>query len=179
METEQMAEVYGAPGTRPSDRRAEEQMVGPLDAVKPPVKGHTLTPDELVEAVEKRPKKPSKKHKKKSRSLRDMAFETQRPSNVIMRDEMARGLHQPMRAGAVIDEIVGDPVQLPQEAGSELSEYGRFMQDVPRIALEIIDQHGSGIRTGMREWATIQTMIEEGIRRGRAQGWADYQNPPL
>ncbi|QKN87761.1 hypothetical protein IXEL_61 [Microbacterium phage Ixel] len=111
--------------------------------------------------------KPSKKHKKKARSLRDMAFETTQAAQTVMRHEMERGVHKPQRLGEVLDEVVGP--QPDQGDASELSDYGLFEQDVPNLALEVIDQHGQGLRTGMREWAIIQGMVEAGIRRGYAE----------
>lgn len=123
---------------------------------KPKVKGHTLTPDELVEAVEKKPKKPSKKHKRKHRSLRDMAYETMSASNVVTRDDMARGSHKPETLGEVLTETFGPPSE-----GIVATE-----------ALSIIDKHGRGIRTGMTEWRAIQDMVEQAYRQGYDDGQA-------
>jgi hypothetical protein len=108
-------------------------------------------------AKAKKPKKASKKHVKKGRSLRDMAFETMSPSNVITRDDMARGAHKPEPLGAVLDGLFGltpsDPI-------------------VATEALAIITEFGNGIRTGITEWRIIQDMVERAYRAGYNDGQA-------
>lgn len=107
--------------------------------------------------------------KKKVRHMRDMPFQTLTPAQTVMRDDMARGVHQPQRAGEIIDEVVSGPGPRTLEAlgqGSTISD-----GIVSTEALAIIEELGFGVRTGLSEWAAIQRMIEESYRRGHRDGW--------
>lgn len=103
------------------------------------------------------PKKPSKKHKRKSRSLRDMQFETLTPAQTVMRDEMARGVHQPAKLVDILREQLGD---VPSDG------------IVATEALAIINQHGDGLRTGLTEWSIIQRLVEQAYIQGFRDGSA-------
>ena len=82
-----------------------------------------------------------------------LANYTETPAQEIMRHEMS--------LGQVLDEVVG-----PQE--SQLSEYGEFDRKVPNLALDIIAQHD--LVLSLKQWHTVQAMIEQGIRIGWETG---------
>lgn len=105
--------------------------------------------------------------KKKRQHMRDMPFQTLTPAQTIMRDEMARGVHQrqeeldgvewrPLTVGEAVDQTVGSTIS---------------QGIVSTEALAIIEELGFGVRTGLAEWAVIQRMIEESYRRGHRDGW--------
>lgn len=144
-----MAEVWGAPGTRPSDHAKAERKQA-----------------KAREAQAAKEAKPSKKHTKKGRSLRDMAYETMSASNVITRDDMARGAHKDPRAQ--VDEQGRFRYQVPMPAGEVLdAAFGSLSTtDEAPLALQVINEHGAGLKLGMREWAIVQHLVEAGIRMG-------------
>lgn len=97
-------------------------------------------------------KKAKKKLSKKGKSLRDMAYETQTASNVIMRQDMERGLHKPQKLDSVLAEELGtcgDP-------------------EVAEEALLLIHEHGAGLQLSLQQWAIVQRLVEAGIISGRA-----------
>lgn len=101
-------------------------------------------------------KKAKKKHKRKGRALRDMAFETQKPAQAVMRDEMARGVHQPQRLADTLTGVFG-----PMEVTT-----------VTPLALSIITE-GPNLELSFAQWAIVQQLVEAGIRRGYDIGSAD------
>lgn len=110
-----------------------------------------------LEAMRDKPR--SKKHRKKSRSLREMAFETQQAPQTVMRHEMERGVHQPERLADTFTGLFGRPqATSPEDIVVE------------QEALAIIHEWGAGIQTGFREWDIIQDLVERGLRRGYAIG---------
>ena len=84
------------------------------------------------------------------KSLKDIGRHHQNEPQVIMRKEMAQGFHK-------------DP-QDPDPIGTLLSEqYGPMGSDV---ALKIIEEHGEGLVTGIRQWQIIQNMVEAAYQHG-------------
>lgn len=67
---------------------------------------------------------------------------------------MAREMSQPKKLNDVLkDEFGFDP-----EEDKALSEE----------ALVIINEHGKGLRLGLKQWAIVQRLVEHGIVSGRA-----------
>ncbi|QOP65258.1 hypothetical protein SEA_ZAYULIV_62 [Microbacterium phage Zayuliv] len=67
---------------------------------------------------------------------------------------MAREMSQPKTAGQVLQEEFG----FNPDEDKELSEE----------ALVIINEHGKGLKLGLKQWAIVQRLVEHGIISGRA-----------
>lgn len=114
---------------------------------------------------------------KAQRAMRDAEFT---PAQRIMRDEMSKGVHQaetsayladlkpvselsavldhrgvnmqnPTKLGAVLDDVMG-----PQPAGDPATA----------AALEVINDYDGQIVMSMKQWSTVQAMMEDAYRRG-------------
>lgn len=86
--------------------------------------------------------------KKKAQYMKSMPFETLPPAQTIMRDEMAAGVHQPITAGAAVDEL-----------------FGGVANGVTDMAVDIISK-GANLQLSFTQWVIVQGLIEEGIRAG-------------
>jgi hypothetical protein len=99
----------------------------------------------------------SRKHAKKVKRLQDMSFSTETPAQVIMRSEMARGVHQPERLASLLDSL-GIP-----DAEDE----------VKALALSVIEHTPNQLSLGFRDWAAVQKLVEAGILAGYARAEED------
>lgn len=88
--------------------------------------------------------------------MKSMSFETLTPAQVLMRDEMAAGVHQPVRVDALMREEFG-----PVNADA----------DITAVALDIINE-GPNVRLSFSQWAIIQNLVERGIQAGVRLGQA-------
>jgi hypothetical protein len=106
-------------------------------------------------------KKADKKRKKAMKAMRNAEFT---PAQRIMRDEMGKGAHRgldmqnPTRLGAVLDDTFG-----PQPAGDRASD----------SALAVILDYDGQIILSMKQWQTVQAMMEDTYRKGYADGIRD------
>lgn len=111
--------------------------------------------------------KADKKRAKAERAMRDAEFT---PAQRIMRDEMGKGAHRgldmqdPTQLGAVLDDTFG-----PQSAGDHATE----------AVHDIINDYQGQISTGFKEWAAIQSMMEDAYRKGYGDGHTAGYNQSL
>ena len=108
---------------------------------------------------------PLRKKPRKKRRDREYVFT---PAQELMRADIERVNNEPKSIGQVFDETM-DRVGINPEAKSDstISQYGAFQRDVPGLALTIIDNHDLVLT--MKQWAVVQSMVEEGIRVGWEQ----------
>lgn len=71
----------------------------------------------------------------------------------VMRSEMEAGVHQPVKAADAIAELFGEePVQAVDQV------------DVARMAHLLIEEHGSGLLLGLKDWGIVQRIVEAAVR---------------
>lgn len=117
-------------------------------------------------------KRPTKKAIRKRDALAAAPY-TMTPAQTVMRHEMegqgtlpGMGLddvfdkQQPVSLSEALDQVVG-------KSQDTRSEFGVFRDEVPSIALEIID--GYDLSLSLAQWRTVQDMIEVGIMRGYSE----------
>lgn len=75
-----------------------------------------------------------------------------------MRAEMEAGVHKPKTE---------DPSKLSETLEALFGPKGSD-KDVTATAYELINEHGTGLVLGFKEWAIVQKLVEAGIVSGRA-----------
>ncbi|QZE10350.1 hypothetical protein SEA_KATCHAN_62 [Microbacterium phage KatChan] len=75
----------------------------------------------------------------------------------VMRQEMEAGVHKREDPAKLADVFEGEFGFDPEEDKAITEE-----------ALVIINEHGKGLRLGLKQWAIVQRLVEHGIISGRA-----------
>lgn len=111
------------------------------------------------------------KQKRAVAHMKSMPFETLTPAQVIMRDEMAAGVHKPRREATAADLAEAQRRQ-PITAGQALDEvFGGWTPSTEtELALQVI-HNGPNLTLSSAQWIVVQKLVEEGVRQGHA--WAE------
>lgn len=127
--------------------------LSPVKKPKKPKKrkggAHHVPPSAQV--IMRREMEESKKLRTRGEVERDMQTD---PTSFYSQD------HSPMKLGAVLDEVIGQP----DEPASTISRYGQQQRRAKDLALDIIDQYE--LQLSLKQWAVVQSMVEQGIMTG-------------
>lgn len=90
--------------------------------------------------------KADKRRAKAERAMYDAKFT---PAQRLMREEMVRGTHPPVKLSGVLDETFGADL------------------DITELALKVIED-APNLTLSFSQWITVQGMVEDAIRAGMA-----------
>lgn len=93
-----------------------------------------------------------------------MRSDMERVEEELMQQDptLTRRQQEPVQLDSALDEVLGSSVK---DDGSELSQYGQFLRQVPELALQIISTEPDLVM-GLGQWRAVQNMVESAILRG-------------